>query len=501
MKRNLSTTTRPGRYLTLAACLGLMLLTKAMDGIPREKTAIRPGVMVELEDPTLPVVMLIGTTGAGKSTFGNMLVRLNDPKHPHVFHQSGIAKSKTKEPKTHVIDFDAPLFGEFGNKQLAVIDTPGFDDTDGQSDKIRHFSVAYIQRYKDLYKEQFGVNSFVIVFDWNKVRLNAQIREMVEYLLEMWSEKFLDNVVIVVTNWPYTRQKIRTTQAQQQGRLLAETKASVKKSIECQMYDFIVDYRKETFKDGWSPIAEEQVEKFNPEGANALGDKIFFIDSLYDVQSSFTPENKASVRGEVMRLLHDLNKPKYPCDPAYMNLDVQNKLVQAQNEVELLKGQSAELTKKKEEVLNLLEKTMAEAEANRATERKLFQEALENQQLDAADRLKLEIKEKEKIEEHTKNMRKLNEEKDKTIRELNAKVQVNKKRLDSETKKLEAIEKHIAATKTKWSGVLAKVGAALMAVSAAVQVIPGVGQAVGGLTTVVGGVLVVTSLIGEACGE
>ena len=130
-------------------------------------------------------IILIGSTGEGKSSFGNYILKHDEKK----FKESQNSESCTEKIISHK--------GKDGTdvENLYIIDTPGSSDSKGRDSYfIKNILEELVYNYKK------DINSFLLLFNINKIRLSFEIKKQLYYYCLMFPIKdFWFHVGIVFT--------------------------------------------------------------------------------------------------------------------------------------------------------------------------------------------------------------------------------------------------------------------------------------------------------------
>lgn len=139
-------------------------------------------------------ILLIGRTGGGKSTLGNVLINKND-NFDEVFEESAGGASKTRSVEESTFEVDVSKDGSEKIK-YRIIDTPGIDNTDN----------VHLSKEKVLEKIKEGIDSvkegisqiFFLVKDGNFRGGEKEIFKLLEIIL---GSDIANYVTIVRTNF------------------------------------------------------------------------------------------------------------------------------------------------------------------------------------------------------------------------------------------------------------------------------------------------------------
>ncbi|EDR25985.1 hypothetical protein, conserved [Entamoeba dispar SAW760] len=137
-------------------------------------------------------LIVIGETGSGKSSLGNFIL-----KKLNKFKVGDGANSLTQETNGG--------YGEGDRKNVFVIDTPGFNDSNGKEKEKKNIEqmVKYIQT-------ESGIKSIVICLDINNPRLLNSTKTMIRIIHEIFPVyEFWEHVCVVWSKcYCYTPQNV-----------------------------------------------------------------------------------------------------------------------------------------------------------------------------------------------------------------------------------------------------------------------------------------------------
>lgn len=140
-----------------------------------------------------PKVLILGSTGAGKSAFCNSLIADFSSQS---FKESERLDSYTqKTVSKEVTWFD-------GKETFELIDTPGMNDSDSKDSFHLNYLVDYL---KD---QVVYLNAFVLVINGASPRLDESIKAMLVTFTKMFGSGFLNQTIIVFTRWPYDEKAV-----------------------------------------------------------------------------------------------------------------------------------------------------------------------------------------------------------------------------------------------------------------------------------------------------
>lgn len=138
-------------------------------------------------------ILLIGSTGNGKSTLGNFLI---NPEKDHIFgEQQTFKTARTNKPETQLVlsaDFKVEL-EEVIHRSVSVIDTPGiFEDEDKD---IEHM-VNIIRALHDV----GSIRAIILVVKFSS-KIDTPYKASVKYYSKLLPGLFETNLIIVMTDY------------------------------------------------------------------------------------------------------------------------------------------------------------------------------------------------------------------------------------------------------------------------------------------------------------
>ena len=133
-------------------------------------------------------ILLIGSTGNGKSTLGNFLI---DPRDGVLLDKQIFKMAQENLPETQNVK--QVSFNDESGRVFKVIDTPGLNESNVHD--LKHM----IQIVDTLQKVD-GVSACVFVVKFNS-KIDAQYKETVQYYRKLLPSLFERNVIIVMTDY------------------------------------------------------------------------------------------------------------------------------------------------------------------------------------------------------------------------------------------------------------------------------------------------------------
>ena len=144
-----------------------------------------------------PKVVILGATGAGKSSLANVLIgrerHFNGVGFPDGCFQ--VRASLDSVTTNTCIDTGFWMGENSTGQKVTVIDTPGFGDILIKEEKTIETMV------KVLKEEVKYVNAFIIVFKQWDVRMTHSMRSMLSLMEKIFGKKFWDHAILEASHW------------------------------------------------------------------------------------------------------------------------------------------------------------------------------------------------------------------------------------------------------------------------------------------------------------
>ncbi|KAF2833840.1 hypothetical protein CC86DRAFT_277603, partial [Ophiobolus disseminans] len=138
--------------------------------------------------PTDPIIAVVGATGAGKSSFIEMLGgRDASGNKPGVGHN---LESCTRNVTWYHASVDA--------QSVQLLDTPGFDDTTLSDSEVLEAISLELAR---IYKGSRSLNGLIYLYDVSRPRFGGQSSKNLMLFQQLVGDESLKNVVLVTTHW------------------------------------------------------------------------------------------------------------------------------------------------------------------------------------------------------------------------------------------------------------------------------------------------------------
>eukprot|EP00483_Globobulimina_turgida_P009218 UN09237 len=140
---------------------------------------------MERNDHSTKIIITLGMTGGGKSTFCNRMFGDNSlfgNKGP--CKTSGDSKSCTQE--------NSKLVVQIGEHKITIVDTPGFGDSFGRDRQHGNKLCAYL-------KGCGGINAFVLIRNGTNPRFDQSFQTMLRQYHDMFGDVFFQRLIIIAT--------------------------------------------------------------------------------------------------------------------------------------------------------------------------------------------------------------------------------------------------------------------------------------------------------------
>jgi len=153
---------------------------------------------IDPDDLPDPRIIILGSTGAGKSSLGNVLL---GRAHDFVEESNGGTKCFVEvsgaEPATKDTCAQKGSWNGDDETPVTIIDTPGFgDEADADCKTVD-------QMVKTLKEEIKYLHTFVLVFNGKSARFTRELKSMINRFQDIFGDHFWPNVVFAVSHWGF----------------------------------------------------------------------------------------------------------------------------------------------------------------------------------------------------------------------------------------------------------------------------------------------------------
>ena len=145
-------------------------------------------------------ILLIGSTGSGKSSLGNFLI---DPSEENIFEKQPFKVAKANMPETQFVSKGVV---QYKAKIYTIIDTPGLNESDTKD--LKHM-IEIVQNLQAME----SVVACVLVVKFNS-KIDAQYKATVQYYRKLLPSLFETNVIIVMTDFATDDRSVRLRERQ-----------------------------------------------------------------------------------------------------------------------------------------------------------------------------------------------------------------------------------------------------------------------------------------------
>ena len=211
----------------------------------RPKFTSTDTVTVKAEDrAAATTLLLIGSTGNGKSTLGNFLL---DPRNSHIFgKEQTFRTARDNKPETQSVSTQVTR-EQSGKRAVRIIDTPGLNESATQD--LSHM----IDIVKALNSVE-SISACILCMKFES-KIDSQYKATVAYYRKLLPSLFEGNVVIVLTQFqtdPYSERQ-RELQGVDIDAIVTNAQKVVRKVADLSYYP-------QVFKIDSMPVMEDQRE-------------------------------------------------------------------------------------------------------------------------------------------------------------------------------------------------------------------------------------------------
>ena len=175
-------------------------------------------------------ILLIGSTGHGKSTLGNFLLNPDERYQTKSLQPFAVATSNL--PKTQVVEIKSD---RMDHPTLCVIDTPGLNES--TTGDLQHM-VDIVMVLKSL--KEVSACILYVRFD---AKIDAQYKATINYYKSLLPKIFEGNILIVMTNFATDRRsiKVRELHNTDVDAIVQNAAAEVASGLPYALHTFLID--------------------------------------------------------------------------------------------------------------------------------------------------------------------------------------------------------------------------------------------------------------------
>ena len=218
-------------------------------------------------------ILLIGSTGNGKSSLGNFLI---NPDDDHLCKHQIFATAKSNLPETQRVQVEEShikLPGNAGDFQFKIIDTPGLNEMN--SDFQHMIDIL------ETIKEEKSIKACILVVKFDS-KIDAQYVSTVTYYSKLLPFLFERNVIIVMTDFAADERSVMMRE--RRGIDVDEEKS---RAVDTIVKSGCLNYKPIVFTIDSLPAEDEDEREVN------LGERLAILQCI---NYSMTPVNSESVK-------------------------------------------------------------------------------------------------------------------------------------------------------------------------------------------------------------
>jgi len=260
-----------------------------------------------------PKIVIIGQTGAGKSSLSNVLIGQPFDCKNCSFTVCDDHNSCTKET-TYAV---GPWLGD--GADFTVVDTPGFNDSDGESNDLIDEMMNVLKKIVK------GANAIVLLINGEDERFDSSLQQMIREMQALFGESFWLSTIIGVSHWHYDDWHIneRNRTGETEKEFMAEWNSLLQEKfhIEVELQGVFIDAysQQDDFMDD-----ESQQMAFNKETSKlwefALQNELFLFRTIEDVLEENQRLHEI-IEGDLADLKKRMNNTEEQIDDINQNIE------------------------------------------------------------------------------------------------------------------------------------------------------------------------------------